>query len=219
MRSISADLGSGSDYTPFLQHAGVPSTDIGSDGPFGVYHTVYDDFDWFVRFADPAFAYTQQQARLFGLELLHMADADVLPFDYPAYAREIFGYLIQARNRAAARGLDLDFASAFNAVGDFEAASHAVHQRQLEPPADAANLDRALSSVEPALLLPAGLPRRPWYRHSIYAPGEFTGYEAVVIPGVNEAIDASDAPRAQSQLDALAQALNRAAAALNTPAP
>ena len=95
------DLGSGSDYTPFLQHAGVPATDIGSDGPFGVYHTVYDDYDWFVRFADPTFAYTQQQARIFGLEMLHMADADVLPFDYQAYAREIFGYLDQARSRAA----------------------------------------------------------------------------------------------------------------------
>ena len=93
---------------------------------------------------------------------------------------------------------------------------HAVHQRQLAPPADAADLDRALFSVEPALLLPAGLPHRPWYRHSIYAPGEFTGYEAVVIPGVNEAIDAADIPRAQSQLGALAQALDRATAALNT---
>jgi N-acetylated-alpha-linked acidic dipeptidase len=211
------DLGSGSDYTPFLQHAGVPATDIGSDGPYGVYHTVYDDFDWFVRFADPAFAYTQQQARTLGLELLHMADADVLPFDYPAYAREIFGYLIQARNRAAARGLDLDFAGALDAAGNFEAASHAVYQRQLAPPANAANLDRALSAVEPALLLPAGLPHCLWYRHSIYAPGEFTGYEAVVIPGVNEAIDASDRSRAQSQLDALAQALTRATAALNIP--
>ena len=211
------ELGSGSDYTPFLQHAGVPATDIGSDGPFGVYHTVYDNYDWFVRFADPTFAYTQQQARIFGLEMLHMADADVLPFDYQSYAREIFGYLIQARSRAAAKGLTLDFAGALNAEGNLEAAAHAVYQRQLAPPADVTGLDRALSSVEPALLIPEGLPHRPWYRHSIYAPGEFTGYEAVVIPGVNEAIDASDTPRAQAQLGVLVQALNRAVAAL-TPA-
>ena len=79
-----------------------------------------------------------------------------------------------------------------------------------------ARMNRALAAVEPALLLPAGLPHRPWYRHSIYAPGEFTGYEAVVLPGVNEAIDASDAPRAQAQLAALALALKRATAALNT---
>jgi N-acetylated-alpha-linked acidic dipeptidase len=211
------ELGSGSDYTPFFQHWGVPATDIGSDGPFGVYHTVYDNYDWFVHFADPNFAYTQQQARIFGLEVLHMADADVLPLDYRSYAREIFGYLVQARSRAAAKGLSLDFAAALNAEGNLEAAAHAVYQRQLAPPADVTSLDRALSSVEPALLISEGLPGRPWYRHSIYAPGEFTGYEAVVIPGVSEAIDASDAPRAQSQLGVLVQALNRAVAAL-TPA-
>ncbi|HEX9198900.1 MAG TPA: M28 family peptidase, partial [Acidobacteriaceae bacterium] len=210
------DLGSGSDYTPFLQHAGVPSTDIGSDGPFGVYHTVYDDYDWFVRFADPTFAYTQQQARIFGLELLHMADADVLPYDYQVYAQEIHGYLDQARSAAAGRKLNLDFAAAVAASNRFAAAAHAVRQRQLTPPPDTAALDRALVSAEHALLIPAGLPRRPWYRHSIYAPGEFTGYAAVVIPGVTDAIEALDASRAQAQLAALAQALDRAAAALNT---
>jgi N-acetylated-alpha-linked acidic dipeptidase len=210
------DLGSGSDYTPFLQHAGVPSTDIDSDGPFSVYHSVFDNYDWFTRFADPTFAYTQQQARFLGLEILHMADADVLPYDYPAYAQAIRGYLDQARNRAVARGLNLDFTGAIAAANQFGFAAEAMHQRQLDPPKDTAALDRVLASTERALLIPAGLPRRPWYRHSIYAPGEFTGYEAVVIPGVNEAIDASDAARARAQLDVLAQALTRAANTLNS---
>jgi len=208
------DLGSGSDYTPFLQHDGVPSTDIGSDGPFSVYHTVYDNYDWFVRFADPDFAYVQQQSRFLGLEILHMADADVLPYDYPAYAQAIQNYLDQAHDRATATGLKLDFSSAMSAALQFAAAARAVHNRQLALPTDSVALDRALAAAERALLIPAGLPRRPWYRHSIYAPGEFTGYEAVVIPGVNEAIDASDTPRAQSQLNALAQALARVANAL-----
>jgi N-acetylated-alpha-linked acidic dipeptidase len=210
------DLGSGSDYTPFLQHAGVPSVDIGSAGPFGVYHTADDNYEWFTRFADPTFAYTQQQARIFGLEVLHMANADVLPFDYRDYAREIFNYLIQARDRATTKGLPLDFSGALTASGNFNAAAHAIYQLQLTPPADVAPLNRALASVEPALLLPAGLPRRPWYRHSIYAPGEYTGYEAVVLPGVNEAITAADIPRAQEQLAALTRAVDRATAALTT---
>jgi N-acetylated-alpha-linked acidic dipeptidase len=212
-----ANLGSGSDYTPFLQHAGVPSTDIGSDGAFSVYHSVYDNFDWFVRYIDPTFAYTQQQARFFGLEILHMADADVLPYDYPAYAQAIHGYLDQASSRASAKDLKLDFTAALAADQQFAAAAQAIHAHQLAPPANTAALDRALCAAEHALLLPTGLPRRPWYKHSIYAPGEFTGYEAVVIPGVNEAIDAHDASRAQTQLDALAQALTRAAAALAAP--
>jgi N-acetylated-alpha-linked acidic dipeptidase len=207
------DLGSGSDYTPFLQHLGVPSTDIGSDGPFGVYHTVYDNYDWFVRFADPSFAYTQQQARVFGLEMLHMADADVLPYDYREYGEEIRGYLEQASSRAA--GIKLDFAAALGAAERFAAAGAAMRARQLEAGKDAAGLDRALAAAERALLIPEGLPRRPWYRHSIYAPGEFTGYAAVVIPGVNEGIEAADATRTQAQLGVLAQALNRAAAALD----
>ena len=87
------DLGSGSDFTPFLQHAGVPSTDIGSRGRYGVYHSVFDNYAWFTRFADPTFVYEQQQARVFGLEVLHMADADVLPYDYVTYAKEIGSYL------------------------------------------------------------------------------------------------------------------------------
>ena len=60
-----ADLGSGSDFTPFIQHLGVPSTDIGSEGPYGVYHSVFDNYNWFVKFADPTFVYEQQQARVF----------------------------------------------------------------------------------------------------------------------------------------------------------
>ena len=56
-----------------------------------------------------------------------------------------------------------------------------------------------------------GLPKRPWFKHTIYAPGEFTGYAAVVIPGVNEGVDAEDFARTQAQLEALTAALNRAA--------
>jgi N-acetylated-alpha-linked acidic dipeptidase len=213
---LPGDLGSGSDYTPFLQHLGVPSTDIGSDGPFGVYHSVFDNYDWFVRFADPTFAYTQQQARIFGLEILHMADADVLPYNYEEYAKEIRGYLEQAQSLAAHRGLYLDFRGAFSAAGRFEAAGSAVHERQIAPSKDASSLNRALCKTEHALLIPEGLPRRPWYRHSIYAPGEFTGYAAVVIPGVNEGIEAMDQGRTQTQLGVLEQALDRAATALSS---
>jgi N-acetylated-alpha-linked acidic dipeptidase len=214
------DLGSGSDYTPFLQHLGVPSTDVGSDGPFGVYHSVFDNYDWFVRFADPGFLYTQQQARIFGLEVLHMADADVLPYDYQVYAEEIRGYLEQARSRAVGRGMTLDFTAALSAANRFAAMGAAVHARQTtaqktDSPTPR-SLDGALCSTERALLIPEGLPRRPWYRHSIYAPGEFTGYVAVVIPGVNEGIEAGDTPRAQAQLGVLAAALGRAANALES---
>jgi N-acetylated-alpha-linked acidic dipeptidase len=209
------DLGSGSDYTPFFQHAAVPATDISSSGPFGVYHSVFDDFDWFTRFADPEFAYTQQQARLLGIQILHMADADVLPYDDQTYANEILRYLAHSKNDAARHRIELDYTRAEGAAQAFAAAAHRIFALELSPPANATNLNRALRAAETALLLPEGLPHRSWYRHSIFAPGEFTGYAAVALPGVSDAIQERDVPRAQAQLNVLADALDRAATALD----
>jgi N-acetylated-alpha-linked acidic dipeptidase len=206
------DLGSGSDFTPFLQHIGVPSTDIGSGGPYGVYHSTFDDYAWYVQNADPHFVYLQEMARVFGLEALRMADTDVLPYDYVTYARAIDSYIIAARRKASDDGMTpLDFAAAEMAAGRFVAAAQKVHDLQTAGKSDLAKLNTALRETEADLVSDAGLPNRPWYRHTIYAPGEFTGYAAVVIPGVNEAIEAKDASRAAQQLTVLTQSLDRAA--------
>ncbi|MES2390078.1 MAG: M28 family metallopeptidase [Acidobacteriota bacterium] len=207
-------LGSGSDYTPFIQHLGVPSTDIGSDGPYGVYHSVFDNYNWFIKFADPTFVYEQQQARVFGLELLHMADTDVLPYDYRLYGKDVVGYLQEAQHRAHDARLKVDFTAADAAARRFALAGAHVYALQTAGSAHAVEINAALRDAETALLNDAGLPKRPWYKHTIYAPGEFTGYAAVVIPGVNEGIDANDAPRTQAQLAALTAALNRSATIL-----
>ncbi len=211
-------LGSGSDYTPFIQHLGIPSTDIGSDGPYGVYHSTFDDYTWFTRFADPTFAYEQQQARVLGLEILHMASTDVLPYDYELYGKEIVSYIEAAQKRATEQKLTLDFTAAMAAAKRFTAAGTAIRAAQNTPPTDPTALNQSLREAEEALLNQAGLPKRPWYRHTIYAPGEFTGYAAVVIPGVNEAIEAADATRAQTQLTPLTEALNHSAAILESAA-
>jgi N-acetylated-alpha-linked acidic dipeptidase len=211
------DLGSGSDFTPFLQHIGVPSTDIGSGGPYGVYHSTFDDYAWYVHNADPHFVYLQEMARVFGLEALRMADADVLPYDYVTYARAIDTYIAAAGRKASDEGLNgLDFAAAEAAAGRFVAAAEKARGLQTAATGDLGKLNEALRETETDLVSDAGLPNRPWYRHTIYAPGEYTGYAAVVIPGVNEAIDAKDAPRAAQQLTVLAQALDRAAHTLET---
>jgi N-acetylated-alpha-linked acidic dipeptidase len=212
------DLGSGSDFTPFLQHAGVPSTDIGSRGKYGVYHSVFDNYAWFTRFADPTFVYEQQQARIFGLEVLHMADSDILPYDYVAYAKEIAGYLKAADAKAKKAGLALNFAKADAAAASMLTDAQAALTRQQTASADAAALNATLRKVEADLLDPEGLPGRSWFHHTVYAPGEYTGYAAVVIPGVNEAIDAKDSGRAQQGLDAVTAALERASTDLKTAA-
>src|SRR5580692_7552862 len=211
------DLGSGSDYSAFQQHLGVPSADISSTGPYGVYHSVFDNFAGFKKFGDPDFVYEQQMARVFGLEALRMADADVLPFDYEEYGKEIAVYLDEARKRAESKfeehGLDLNAVT--SAAKHFQEAGAKISLKQKNPPRDTARLNQALRGAERALLVPEGLPHRPWFRHAIYAPGEYTGYAAVVIPGVNEALDKGDADRARQQLAVLTAALERAAKVLD----
>jgi N-acetylated-alpha-linked acidic dipeptidase len=212
------DLGSGSDYTAFLQHAGVPSTDVSSSGPYGVYHSTFDDFAWFKKFGDPDFLYEQEMARVFGLEAVRMADADVLPLDYEQYGKEITAYLDAAHKRADdkfGKGV-LDFGAVNAAARRYQSAGAKILNKQKNPPADTSRLNHALIAAERALLVPEGLPRRPWFRHAIYAPGEYTGYAAVVIPGINEALDKGDSDRARQQLAVLTAALDRAAKTLES---
>jgi len=208
------DLGSGSDFTPFLQHVGVPSTDIGSHGPYGVYHSVFDNYAWYIQNADPSFAYLQEMARILGLEALHMADTDVLPYDYVTYAKEIASYLETAKRKKSA--ISLDFTTADAAASRFLRAAEAIKGRQLAPGSGVIKLNEALRQTEADFISEAGLPNRPWYKHTIYAPGEYTGYAAVVIPGVTEALDAKIPAVAAQQLGVLTQALNHAAQTLES---
>ena len=206
------DLGSGSDYTVFLQHLGVPATDISSTGSYGVYHSVFDNFNWFKKFGDPDFVYEQEMARVFGLEALRMGGADVLPYDYEEYGKQILAYIAQAKTKAEGKlgKAAPNFTEAMQAGRHLEETGRKVLEQQRKPGANVAKLNQALRDAERGLLIPEGLPNRPWFQHAIYAPGEYTGYAAVVIPGVNEAIDKGDAERTARQLSALAAALRRA---------
>lgn len=220
------DLGSGSDYTPFLQHLGVPATDIGSNGPYGVYHSVFDNFNWYKKFGDPNFVYLQQMARVFGIQILRMANADVLPYDFENYGREVTNHIQAAQRKAVTtfKGKTVpDFKLALDAARRLTTAGADTAKSQAGVSSDPARLNRALTGAERAFLLPQGLPNRPWFRHAIYAPGEYTGYAAVVIPGVNEAIDSGNFQATQDQIAALTEVLNRAAQVLESageqPAP
>jgi Transferrin receptor-like dimerisation domain. len=217
-RCSSRRSGSGSDYTVFLQHLGVPSTDISSSGDYGVYHSAFDNFAWFKKFGDPDFVYEQQMARVFGLELLRMSSADLLPYDYANYGKEIAVYLDSAQGKSKDRFGEKspNFSSAIQAAHRLQEAGNKVLSMQKKAAAssspDGVNaLNARLRNAERALLIPEGLPNRPWYHHAIYAPGQYTGYAAVVIPGVTEAIDGKDLKRTEQQIAALAAALSRAA--------
>ena len=88
-------LGSGSDFTPFLQHLGIASLNIGFGGEDngGDYHSIYDSFDHYVRFGDPNFAYGVALAKVGGRMTLRLANADTVPFDFGNFAETIGGYV------------------------------------------------------------------------------------------------------------------------------
>jgi N-acetylated-alpha-linked acidic dipeptidase len=222
-------LGSGSDYTALLDHLGVASMDIGLNGRGGdgTYHSTYDDPAWFKTFIDPQFKYSVLAAQVTGVVLLRLADAEVLPFDYDSYAGQILDYIHEIEQLAIkgspAGAKTVDFAGlaagaiAFAKAGtgvrqDAEAlltragggSSAAADQNAL------ADINRRLIMAERDLIEPAGLPDRPWFKHVIYAPGLYTGYGVKTIPGVREAIDAGNYPRAAEQARIVIRALLRA---------
>jgi len=106
------------------------------------------------------------------------------------------------------------FDAALEAAERLARAGAAIGRTQPKDAAESGAANRAMREAERALLLPHGLPGRPWFKHAIYAPGRYAGYAATVIPGVNEAIDAGDPEATQQQLAALTAALVRAASTL-----
>jgi N-acetylated-alpha-linked acidic dipeptidase len=207
-----AILGSGSDYTVFFNHLGVPSVDMVFDGPYGVYHSIYDTHEWMRRHGDPGFLYHAAMARLWGLMALRLANADVLPFDYGLYGRDLLSYLDDLEAVAKERNVALDVSGARAAAEELAAVA-----RPRDVPADRqAAMNRSLMAAERALLSPEGIPGRPWFRHLVYAP--LPTYQAETLPGVREAVMDGDAARARAQLAALTAAIRRARAAAAGPA-
>ncbi|HEX9427440.1 MAG TPA: M28 family metallopeptidase, partial [Candidatus Polarisedimenticolia bacterium] len=82
-------LGSGSDYTAFLDHAGVASLNFTFEGDYGVYHSIYDDLFWMENFGDPEFLYHVVASRLYGLLAMRLAAAEIVPIRYGAYGRAL----------------------------------------------------------------------------------------------------------------------------------
>ena len=225
--SMSA-LGSGSDYSAFYQHAGIPAMDISSTGEYGVYHSIYDDFNWMKQFGDPEFSYHVMMAQIAGRMVMRLADSDVPAFDYSEYATEVNRLLGELHSFVRAAGarderlVDLRGVEAAAAAFQVEAqkADEAVRAMLANSPEarQTAAATRALVQVETALLSPQGLTGRPWYRHTFSAPGINTGYAAVVFPGVRDAVERRDWPAARREATALQEALERGAERLREAA-
>ena len=246
-------MGSGSDYSSFIQHVGVPSLNIGFGGENegGEYHSIYDSYDHYSKYKDPGFAYGVTLAQTAGRAALRLSEADALPFDFTALHKTVKGYINELMNNVEqmrekakvenelvntkayavaadpTEGLKLptivadvpyiDFASILNALTRLEKSAQQVEQ--IKANADAqklAAINAKIYAAEQSLLMTNGLPRRPWYKHSLYAPGFYTGYGVKTIPGVREAIEQKDWSETRTQIEEVAAAINRLATYLET---
>jgi len=229
-------LGSGSDYTAFIDHVTMPSASIGYGGAVhaGIYHSIYDDYTFFLRFVDSTMSAEVAQARTVGTAVLRMADAPVLPFEFRTVARTYEHYADQISRLAArndtTKGLDLAALKAAIARLDsagqrFDTAMAALDaatpQRLAARRTELGRANQLIYTTEQALGDTAGLPRRPWFRHLIYAPGFYTGYGVKTMPGIREAVEERRPAEAQAEAGRvtaaalrLADAVDRASQAL-----
>ncbi len=218
-----AVLGSGSDYTVFFNHIGVASTDLVFDGPYGVYHSVYDTYEWVAKQGDPGFLYHAAMAKYAGLLALRFANADTLPFDASVYGLEIARYADELRGLPAASAHSVALSALAQKARAWSAAAglaqkaiySRLHERRASPP-DFKDANAWLLSLERAVLDAPGIPGRPWFRHLVYAP--LPSYRAETLPAIREAIVEGRSEFAGLQIRRLGDRLDAATAAAKTAA-
>jgi N-acetylated-alpha-linked acidic dipeptidase len=239
-------LGSGSDYTPFIQHAGIAALNLGYSGENkgGEYHTIYDTYPHYKRFKDPDFEYGVALAKTAGRIVLRLTNSDVLPFEFQQWNKTVSGYMselikltndmrtaVEKHNTLVEKNVFelsadpketfvkpvkkelipyLDFTSLQNelvALNEVITNFAAKDFSQLDQ-ATSTKLNEKLLLTEHTLISEMGLPRRPWYKHQIYAPGFYTGYGVKTLPGVREAIEQKDWVEAADQMKVLTNTLS-----------
>ena len=255
-------LGSGTDFTGFLDHLGIASLNLGYGGEDeqGIYHSIYDDFYWYTHFSDSDFVYGRALSQTIGTSVMRLADAEVLPFDFVDFADTMKKYTselqklvtdkqdeIRERNQELDEGVfkatfdprrptvaptkeevppHLNFAPMENAVEMLSRSAEryrkALSARQAglsETQADSLHsLNERLIQSERKLTNQDGLPRRPWYKHLLYAPGVYSGYGVKTVPGVREGIEQKNYAEAEHEITRVAKALEAEAVLIDSAA-
>jgi N-acetylated-alpha-linked acidic dipeptidase len=211
-------IGSGSDHTVFLNFLGIPTVGLTFVGPYGVYHSMYDDFYWMNHVGDPGYHYHALMSQLWGVLALRLANAEILPYDFESYGASIRDFLN-----------DLDDSSHVTTkipidplrrnIAEFETAGHelnrsverAISSGRLNA-ANSARINESLMQVERNWCNPQGIPGRRWWKHSLY--GARYTYAHLELPGLTEAAEAGDWKRASEQAQILEDELTRNSALL-----
>jgi N-acetylated-alpha-linked acidic dipeptidase len=219
------NLGGGSDYSGFYHHLGIASGGIGFDGPDGIYHSMYDSYDWMTRFGDPAYKAHRAGAQLVGVIISRLANSDIVPLDYSAFGTELTGLVAQldsgiakqqwkgtVSTQALKDALDhfTAVARAFNTARDSAVARSGGTVDTIR----ARRVNEALMLVERRLTRPQGLASRPWFRSLQFAADLDNGYATMAFPSVNEAIRYADAATTNKELADLVSRVDQARAAL-----
>jgi N-acetylated-alpha-linked acidic dipeptidase len=253
-------LGSGTDFTAFVDHLGIASLSLGYGGEDeqGIYHSIYDDFYWYTHFSDYDFVYGRALAQTVGSAVMRLADAEVLPYDFAdladtvqKYTKELQKLLEDKQDEIRERDQELDegvfratldprrptvappreeipphlnFAPMQNAVDQLTRSAEryrkALAQQQAALGDTQAESLRALNALliasERKLTNEDGLPRRAWYKHLLYAPGVYTGYDVKTVPGVREGIEQKKYAEAEQEIRRVAKVLEAEAALVDS---
>jgi N-acetylated-alpha-linked acidic dipeptidase len=208
-------LGSGSDYTAFLQHTGVPSLMMNFGGKYGVYHSILDNFFWMKNWGDPTFEYHATMSKIGGLTALRFAQADIFPFNYADYADAVVKHLEELEKSLKEKFLEvkIDLTPAKEKAREWKEAADSLNKK-IESAIAAGTIqpqvnDR-LMQIERDLIGAKGLPGREWFKHRVYAPGFYSGYAAKPIPGVAEPAEKEDWDTAKQELSLFITVLERA---------
>ena len=255
-------LGSGTDFTGFLDHLGIASMNLGYGGEDeqGIYHSIYDDFYWYTHFSDSDFVYGRALAQTIGTSVMRLADAEVLPFDFTDFADTVHKYtkdleklLADKQEEIRERNQELE-EGVFKATFDPRRPSVAPQQEEVPPHLNFAPMENAAEALtrsaeryqkalakkqsgtsdlpqetlralnakliesERKLTNDDGLPRRPWYKHMLYAPGVYSGYGVKTVPSVREGIEQKRYAEAEQEIARVAKALENEAALIDSAA-
>ena len=253
-------LGSGTDFTAFVDHLGIASLSLGYGGEDeqGIYHSIYDDFYWYMHFSDYDFVYGRALAQTVGTAVMRLAGAEVLPYDFTdladtvqKYTKDLQKLLGDKQDEIRERDQELD-EGVFKATFDPRRPTVAPPREEIPPHVNFAPMQNAVEKLTRsaeqyrkvlaqkqdglgdtqteslralnALLIESerkltneeGLPRRAWYKHLLYAPGVYTGYDVKTVPGVREGIEQKRYAEAEQEIKRVAKVLEDEAALVDS---
>lgn len=232
-------LGAGSDYVAFQDIAGTSSIDFGFRGDNFPYHSCYDNYEWMTKFGDPTFDYHTVMGQVWALLIFDIADKPILPFDMEDYAKYVEKYVsdlegyVRGREQAADVPNGLDLKPLHDQAAKFKTEAHAFHDwgrawtelvfssggfennvmaiKRMSHNNRMANFETHLLDLEDG----GGLQNRTQFKHVLFAPQAWSGYEEAFFPSIRDAVDVGNWDAAQKEVYKVAGILGKAVQKLN----